>query len=131
MGRYGLSFPFLVGAERLMTGREDFNISMLLEELKQSDSEYILSFCNDLDEYIVGVHKKEYPYVGQLERFGGLLINTNTLDELLSFEQLDNFINELYSSYVAENNFSKNVDSGQWQYFSVEDVDIIEVAKTK
>jgi len=128
-GRYGLSFPFLVGAEQLVTGKDDFNITTLLEELKNSDSGYVLSFCDDLGEYIIGLHKREYPYMGQLKRYDGLIINNATLEELQSFGELDSFINDLYAEYIIEGNFSKNIDSGQWQYFTAEDLEVIETAK--
>lgn len=128
-GRYGLSFPFLVGAEQLMTGRDDYSINTLLEELKDSYQSYVISYCDDLDEYIVGLHRREYPNLLQLKKINGLAINNDTLEGLDTLEELDAFLSNLYAGYIAEGNFSKNYDTQHWECFTSDDLKMIEMAR--
>ena len=65
-GRYGMTIPFLIGAERLS---REMTIKSLLTEIKESDSKFLISSCGDLDEYVIGTHKPEYAYINSLKNF--------------------------------------------------------------
>ena len=129
LGRYGLTLPFLIGAERIKTNLEDFEITDLLEELRDSNEKYFISDCGDLGEQVIGLHKQEYANAEFYKNYGSLYINSDELEKLNSFEEICDFLENKYSSNINSEEFSKNYYTGNWENFSQEDLHDIENAK--
>ena len=87
--RYGFTLPYLYEIEKDF-GREK-SIKEILEFLSEESKEYIISYCADLDEYVIGLHKKE------------------------SFQELVNFMSENYQSLIDNKTYSKNMDTNEWE----------------
>lgn len=120
-GRYGLTLPFLIGAEKEFGSGDGFDIDVLFKELQGSPQPYIISKCSDLDEYIVGLPKKEYPYLGSLTKYGSLYINSQDLDGLDSIDQIRMQLILLYEKPIGDNKYSKTIGFEEWTPF--DDID--------
>ncbi|TXD82932.1 hypothetical protein ESY86_11850 [Subsaximicrobium wynnwilliamsii] len=123
-GRYGLTVPFLVGAERL-TRRT--TIKSLLNEINESDSDFIISNCGDLDEYVVGTHKPEYAYINTLKRFDSLILNDNELAKAKTIKELIEKVENKYKYLIENGLYSKDYNSGKWTAFNNEDLELIKL----
>jgi hypothetical protein len=129
-GRYGYSIPFLIGAERYVTNNVEYSIMDLLVDLKISEKKYFISNCNDLDKIIIGHHKSEYPYFGDLKNYESIYINgIEFLENTKNFEEFTKCIIDKYSSLVEEELFSKNYYTNNWGKLS--DSDILEIVNAK
>ncbi|MFI1770220.1 hypothetical protein [Thalassobellus citreus] len=122
-GRYGLTIPFLIGAERLS---RELTIESLLIEIKESDSKYLISSCGDLDEYVIGIHKPEYAYINSLKNFESLIINDNKLEKVKTIDELIEIMENEYLEITENGLYSKNYDSGEWTSFNDSDMELIE-----
>jgi hypothetical protein len=119
---YGLTLPFIVGAEQLMAKRENYDIEKLLEEIKDSDNNYVITLCSDLEEHIIGTHKKEYPPFGSLKNYGSLFLYDTELENEKDFSSLNKYLSDKYSNYIMDGNFSKNYYTEKWCSFDEEDL---------
>lgn len=131
LGRYGLTIPFIIGAEILLTNNYNFDIETLLQEIKNGEDIYFISNCNDLNEVVIGLKKNEYANLDSYKNYGSLYINYNELEKFENFEDILRYLNDNYSTYIAENKFSKKYDSAEWGNFSEQDLKYIENSKIK
>ena len=122
-GRYGLTIPFLVGTEQL---NRDITISSLLQEIADSDLNYFISGCADLNEYVIGLQKVEYAYLGSLRKLGALVLNDNDFDDVENLNELIQMMENEYQNLINNGCFSKNYDSGEWSGFDNDDLAFIE-----
>ncbi|MAN28094.1 MULTISPECIES: hypothetical protein [Mesonia] len=122
-GRYGMTIPFLIGAERLS---REMTIKSLLTEIKESDSKFLISSCGDLDEYVIGTHKPEYAYINSLKNFGSLIINDDELEKIKTMKELIEKMENEYLEKTENELYSKNYDSGEWTAFEDSDIELIE-----
>lgn len=111
--RYGFTLPYLYEMEK-DSGREK-SIKEILEFLSEESKEYIISFCADLDEYVIGLHKKEYPPIHMYKNFGNLYYDQDVIGEKESFQELVNFMSENYQSLIDNKTYSKNMDTNKWE----------------
>jgi len=116
-GKYGLTLPFLVGAEREFGRGEDFDISQLFKELQLASQPYCISRCDDLEEFIIGLPKREYPFLKSLQRYGSLYINTPFLEHLDSIGHIQEQLALIYEKYIELKKYSKNIGYDEWGYF--------------
>lgn len=121
-GRYGLTIPFLIGAERLS---RELTIESLLTEIKESNSKFLISSCGDLNEYVIGTHKHEYAYINSLKNFGSLIINDNKLEKIKTMEELIKKMENEYLEKTENKLYSKNYYSGEWTTFEDNDIELI------
>jgi hypothetical protein len=111
--RYGFTLPYLYEIEK-DSGREK-SIKEILEFLSEESKEYIISFCADLDEYVIGLHKKEYSPIHMYKNFGNLYYDQDVIGEKESFLELVNFMSENYQSLIDNKTYSKNMDTNEWE----------------
>ena len=111
--RYGFTLPFLYEMEK-DSGREK-SIEEILEFLSEESKEYIISYCADLDEYVIGLHKKEYSPIHMYKNFGNLYYDQDAIGEKDSFQELVNFMSENYQSQIDNKTYSKNMDTNEWE----------------
>ncbi|ATP55535.1 hypothetical protein CPT03_03190 [Pedobacter ginsengisoli] len=120
-GKYGLTIPYLIEAERRFANRDEFDISELLKEASESDHIYIISYCSDLEEYIIGLHKTEYPEVHSLKKFGTLAMNDNRLEKLDTLSDLHDILDNMYRKKIDRKLVSKNYYTKLWSDFDEDD----------
>jgi hypothetical protein len=77
--RYGFTIPFLYDIEKT-SGREK-SISDILEFLSKESKKYIITYCADLDEYVIGLHKREYSPIHMYNNFGNLYYDQDVIGE--------------------------------------------------
>jgi hypothetical protein len=111
--RNGFTLPYLYEIEK-DSGREK-SIKEILEFLSEESKEYIISFCADLDEYVIGLHKKEYSPIHMYKNFGNLYYDQDVIGEKESFLELVNFMSENYQSLIDNKTYSKNMDTNEWE----------------
>jgi hypothetical protein len=120
-GKYGLTIPYLVEAERRYANRKDFVIEQLIDEVCDARQIYVISNCGDLDEYVIGLVRAEYPPVHLLKTFGNLAINDVELEKLNSVFELKQLLFDLYEKNIENLLVSKNYYTGEWSNFDQED----------
>lgn len=111
--RYGFTLPYLYEMEK-DSGREK-SIEDILVFLSEESKEYIISYCADLDEYVIGLHKKEYSPIHMYKNFGNLYYDQDAIGEKDSFQELVNFMSENYQSQIDNKTYSKNMDTNEWE----------------
>lgn len=127
-GRYGLTLPFIIGAEKEYGRGSAFTIKTLFIELQASQQPYVISQCSDLEEYIIGLPKTEYPYLGSLPKYGSLYINNQTLEDLASIEAIQGQLKFMYEKFILESKYSKSTESEKWISFTDADIKTIKNA---
>lgn len=111
--RYGFTLPNLYKIEK-DSGREK-SITEILEFLSEERKEYIIVYCPDLEEYIIGLHKREYSPIHMYKNFGNLYYDQDTIGEKESFEELINFMIDNYQSQIDKKTYSKNIETKDWE----------------
>lgn len=112
-GRYGFTLPYLYEIEK-SSGREK-SIEEILEFLSEENKEYIIIYCTDLDEFVIGLHKKEYSPIHMYNNFGNLYYDQDIIGEKESFQELVNFMSKNYQSQIDNKTYSKNMDTNEWE----------------
>ena len=125
-GRYGLTIPFLIGSERL---NGEMTIGSFLKEVVDSDMDYFISDCEDLDEYVIGLQKSEYAYLGSLKRIGFMVLNDSDLEHIENLEELVQIMENEYQGLIDNEYYSKDYDSGEWSNFNKKDFAFIASAR--
>mgnify|MGYP003677165225 CR=1 FL=1 len=121
-GRYGLTIPFLVGAERL---KREMTIESLFREIKESNSNYLISNCGDLNEYVIGTHKAEYAYINSLNKIDSLILNDNELEKVKTIEELIEKMEIEYQHLIENELYSKDYNSCEWMNFNDNDLELL------
>lgn len=118
LGRYGLTIPYIVGAYRLFI--PNFRVKDLIEEINSNKVErkVILSFCDDLDELILGYHKNNYPPINQLKSMGSLLILNDELEKINDLSELIIELEEKFNDKIMNKQFSKDIENHNWSDFN-------------
>ena len=111
--RYGFTLPYLYEMEK-DSGREK-SIEEILEFLSEENKEYIISYCGDLGEFVIGLHKKEYSPIHMYKNFGNLYYDQDIIGEKESFQELVRFMSENYQSQIDNKTYSKNMDTNEWE----------------
>ncbi|QCE40950.1 hypothetical protein [Psychroserpens sp. NJDZ02] len=121
-GRYGLTIPFLVGAERI---KREMTIESLLREIKESDSAFLISGCGDINEYVIGTYKTEYPFINSLNKIDSLILNDNELEKVKTIEELIEKMEIEYQDLIENEFYSKDYNSFEWINFNDNDLELI------
>ncbi|NHM03730.1 hypothetical protein [Flavobacterium celericrescens] len=111
--RYGFTIPYLYKIEK--DNNREKSIEEILEYLSKSEAFYIISKCNDLDEYIIGLHKKEYAPISYYAHFNNLLYDQEVLGFFESFQELSSFLTKEYQKYIDKGQYSKNIETLNWE----------------
>lgn len=127
LGRYGLTIPFLIGFVRLERKNPEITILSLLDEIQTTRiaKEILISHCDDLDEYVVGLNKAEYPNIKSLPRMGGFVINSDILEKYTNVAELMEFLSGIYLDKVKQSKYSKEYGTENWSDFTENDLSII------
>lgn len=128
LGRYGLTLPYLIGAGHKLQKNTDLKVGELLKEICESNKKIVLSYCNDLDEFILGLPKGEYGFIDNVQHFGSLYVFSDKLDDYKTLEALTLFFENTYEKNFSQNLYSKDYDTGSWADFTVEETE--EIKKT-
>ncbi len=112
-GRYGYTIPYLfkIGLD----SNSEISIEAMLKFLSKEKTPYIISHCNDLDEFIIGLHKKEYSPIEMYCHFGNLHYDQDHLGQMSSFDELIEYMTNIYQSKIDQKTFSKNPDTNKWE----------------
>ena len=127
LGRYGLTIPFLIGFVRLERKKPEITILSFLDEIQTTKvaKEILISYCDDLDEYVIGLNKAEYPNIKSLPRIGGFVINSEILEKHANVTELMEYLSEIYLDKVKLSKYSKEYDTENWSGFTENDLSII------
>ncbi|MEC4054569.1 hypothetical protein VSP10_17510 [Myroides odoratimimus] len=112
--RYGYTLPYLYKLE-LVSGREKTIEEILLFLSNYNESKHIISYCNDLDEFIIGLHKREYAPIEMFESFGNLHYDQDVLGKFDNIHDLILFFKNKYDKLIKNKKYSKNIDSKIWE----------------
>lgn len=111
--KYGFTLPYLYKIERDSSGEK--SITDLLALFTTAEKKYVITYCSDLDEYVLGLPKKENAPIHMYNNFGNLHYDQDKLGNFDTFEQLAEFMAIEYQIRVDENTFSKNIESKIWE----------------
>ena len=122
-GRYGLTLPYLYGASKHLGYNEDY--PAYLNRIFKVKADLILTFCDSLDEYIIGFHKQEYPPINMLRRVNGISILEDGLEKM-NDQEIISHLTKQYLDIVNQNYFSKDFYYNKWRAFTQSEIDKIE-----
>ena len=111
--KYGFTIPYLYKIEK--DNNREKSIEEILQYLSKSDTAYIISKCNDLDEFIIGLHKKEYAPISFYANFNNLYYDSEALGYFETFKELSYFLTSEYQKYIDKGQFSKNIETLNWE----------------
>lgn len=111
--RYGFTLPYLYKIE-MDAGREK-SIGEILEFLANADKEYLISFCQDLKEYIIGLPKRESAPIHMYVNFGNLYYDQDVMGDFKTINELSKFFTEEYQQYIDNQTLSKDMESFEWK----------------
>ena len=112
--RYGFTIPYLIklSSESLDT----FSINDFLFELSNNPQVYFVTFCRDLEEVIIGLHKpSENAPIHMYPSFGNLHYDEDKIGQFANFETLSDHLTELYLPRITQGTYSKNPDKLNWE----------------
>ncbi|RQO66601.1 hypothetical protein DBR40_22235 [Pedobacter sp. KBW01] len=124
----GLTLPFLIGAEREFGDRQNFSLDTLFEELQASSQPYIISRFDDIEEYVIGLPKREYPFLSSLPKYGSLYINTPFLEGFDSILKIQEQLSAIYEENIQNKKYSKTIGFEYWSEFDGNDQNKIRTA---
>jgi hypothetical protein len=112
--RYGFTLPYLYKIEK--DANREKSIAQILQFFTTAEKKYFITFCSEqLDEYVIGLHKKrEYAPVEWYKNFGNLHYDHSRLGELESLEELITKMSNMYQGYIDAGTFSK-IDEKTWE----------------
>jgi hypothetical protein len=111
--RYGFTLPYLYKIEK--DNKREKSIIEILDFLSKSKEYYIISKCNDLDEFIIGLHKNEYAPISFFNHFDNLYYDQYELGTFESLEELSSFLTNQYKKYIDKELYSKNIETLKWE----------------
>ncbi|WP_294184259.1 hypothetical protein [uncultured Sphingobacterium sp.] len=106
-GRYGFTIPYIFNAYNSNYNSE--NLSEILRRFVNAPKSYIVTFCSDLQEFILGLHKpSEQAPLQHYSNFGNLYYDDSILGHFSKEENLIAFLTEKYLPIIQEKKYSKN-----------------------
>ncbi|MCP1994620.1 hypothetical protein [Flavobacterium sp. HSC-61S13] len=112
--KYGFTLPYLYKIE-LDAGRKKTIEEIFLFLSKHQECKYIISYCSDLDEFIIGLHKNEYAPVEMYHNFGNLHYDQDKIGVFNEISELILFFCNKYQKIIDSNHYSKNIDTQKWE----------------
>ena len=117
----GLTLPYLFGAYIYLN--PNCKLKSFKEFLKIIDNEGVtLMKCEMVDEFILGpldIESKKYIEIGYYREISNFIITDNSLEEINSYFDLENYLDDLYKSEIANKTYSK--EKNEWIKFSKDD----------
>lgn len=110
---YGFTLPYIYKVE--MDAGRNKTIAEILQYLYNAEKKYLISYCHDLQEYIIGLPKRESAPIYMYYNFGNLHYDRDMLGVFESIEELSNYFTNEYQSYIDDKTFSKNIDTLDWE----------------
>ena len=111
--RYGYTIPYLYKIE--LDNHQQKSIPEILEFLSKQSKSYIITYCKELKEYIIGLHKREYAPIHMYKNFGNLYYDQDSLGEFTSFDDLKAFMIDKYQIRIEQSTYSKNNETNNWE----------------
>ncbi len=111
--RYGFTIPYLYQIER--DNKREKSIEQILKFLSEHGKPYIVTYCDDLQEFVIGLHKRECSPLEMYENFGRLYYDQDKVGIMESFEDLVQFMTNKYQIRIDNKTFSKNNDTNSWE----------------
>jgi len=96
--RYGFTIPYLFQIQ-LKSGVE-MDISEILYFFANSEEKYFISYCSDLEEYIIGLPKREIGNVKIYEHFGNLYYDDSKMGLFQNINELVKYMKDNYQKYI-------------------------------
>lgn len=112
-GRYGYTIPYLYKIE--LDNNQEKSIAEILKYLSKQPKAYLITYCKELDEYIIGLHKHEYSPIYMYRNFENLYYDQDQIGELKSLDDLIVFMENKYQKRIDQKTFSKNIDTKAWE----------------
>lgn len=121
-GQTGLTIPNIVGSVRLNTNFTEYTINDLLTEIIEDDSEILISFCNNIDELVLGKFKNWNAPKNYYQNIDSIYFSKK--DFLKPISELNHLILELeyrYNDKIQNKTYSKDEKTNLWIKTSEED----------
>lgn len=112
-GRYGFTLPFIYKMAK--DQQEKKEIKDIISAFVNAPNEHIITFCTDLDEYIIGLHKQEYSPLHMYANFGKLYYDDGRLGRFPSLEDLITLLTKKYLPIIQVGTYSKNIQTLEWE----------------
>ena len=112
-GRYGFTIPYLYKIEKDLNREK--SIEEILRVFSNAANEYFISFCDDLDEYVIGLHKSEYAPSHMYEKFDNLYYDQDIIGKQASFDNLIELMVGKYQKLIDKETYSKNIETKIWE----------------
>lgn len=114
LGKYGFTLPYLYQIEA--NANRTKSIAEILNFISIQNEVYIIKYCSELEEYILGLHKKEEDAnIEWYNNFGSLLYDQGLLGNFNSFQGLIKSMEKMYQHRIDEHTYSKNIDTLKWE----------------
>lgn len=113
LGRYGFTIPYLYMIEK--DANREKSILEIIIFLSEAPKSYLISYCNDLDEFIIGLPKTENAPIDMYENFGNLYYDEDVLGKFESIFALADFLYSEYQTMIDNGTFSKNIKTKIWE----------------
>jgi hypothetical protein len=111
--RYGFTIPYLYKIEK--DANRNKTIAEIIDFFTTAEKEYLISFCGDLDEYIIGLPKRESSPLNMYCYFGNLYYDQDSIGEFQSISDLIDFLIEEYQVRITDETYSKKIETGTWE----------------
>lgn len=111
--RYGFTLPYLYKIEK--EANREKTIAEIVQFFTTADKKYLITYCSDLDEYVLGLPKTEYAPIHTYNNFGNLHYDQDSLETFDTLEQLSEFLIDEYQYRIDQKTFSKNIDTMRWE----------------
>ena len=115
--QYGLTLPNIIGAIRTSTTKKEYSIDDFFDELPNIDLDVKISFCGDLEEFVIGTFKRQDAPKKYYAEINTIYYTEREL-EIQSYNDLIIFFEEKYSDKIEKGLYSKNYYSKEWNNFN-------------
>lgn len=130
----GLTIPFLIGADQLLTKRtSSISVDTLIEEAQALPFFVKIMYCGNIGEYVLGVFEEEdiemlKNYQMPYKAFGSFLLdNAKHFGDSNSISEIKRDLDLRYAANLEEGKYSRIVHSDWGAYSSEEKTRILEV----
>ena len=110
---YGFTIPYLYKIE--FDADRTKSISEILDFFTKADEKYLISYCDELDEYIIGLPKRESAPINMYSNFGNLHYDQDSLQKFESINTLSEYLTQEYQIRIDKKTYSKNFETKKWE----------------
>ncbi len=113
-GGYGFTIPYIYNIHN--TNYPLKTIAEIIEVFIDAPDKYIITYCSDLEEFILGLPKpQEQGPLKYYSRFGNLYYDEEKLGSFNTFQDLTKFIVNKYNPIIQGEKYSKNMETLKWE----------------